>query len=84
MNGKLHLEAETNYLHEENFMIVHSSKIGLFQKRPIPHPQRKFPPSREGGRGEGNCLNKVLKLYGTSGQGEGVLLISSVGGMHLF
>ena len=31
------------------------------------------------GRGEGNCLKNVLNLYRMSEEGEGVLLISSVG-----
>ena len=42
--------------------------LGSFQKRSIPHPQRKFPPS-----GEGNCLKNVLNLYMMSGEGEVLL-----------
>ena len=59
-------------------------KIGSFQKRSIPHPQRKFLPSGDGGGGGSDCLKNILNLYKMSGEGEGVLLISSMGGMDLF
>ena len=50
--------------------------LGRSKKRPIPHPQEIF--AVRGG-GEGNCLKNVLNLYRMSKEGEGVLLISSVG-----
>ena len=55
--------------------IVATAVIGSFQKRSIPHSQRKFPPSREG-----NHLKNALNLYRMSREGRGVLLISSMGG----
>ena len=60
-------------------------KIGSFQKRSIPHPQRKFPAVRRW-KGGSDCLKNILNLYKMSGEGEGegVLLISSMGGMDLF
>ena len=56
-----------------------TEEIGLFQKRSIPHQQRKFPPSGEGGS---DCLKNVLNLHRMSG--EGVLLISPMGGYGSF
>ena len=53
---------------------------GLFQKRSILHPQRKFPSFE---KDERNCLKNDLNLYRMSRE-EGVFLIFSVGGMHLF
>ena len=49
---------------------------GLFQKRSILHPQRKF---LSFGKGERNCVKNVLNLYRMSRE-EGVFLIFSVGG----
>ena len=59
------------------FPLPHITSNGLFQKRSIPHPQRKFLPFGEGG---GESSKEFLNLYRMSGEGEGVLLISSVGG----
>ena len=61
--------------------IVATAVIGSFQKRSIPHLQRKFPPSREG-----NHLKNALNLYRMSREGRGVLFISSMGegGVNLF
>ena len=47
-------------------------KIGSFQKRSIPHSQRKFPPSGYGwGGGGSDCLKNILNLYKMFGEGEG-------------
>ena len=56
-------------------------KIGSFQKRSIPQISAV---RRWRGGGVSDCLKNILNLYKMSGEGEGVLLISSMGGMDLF
>ena len=65
------------YLNDDGH--IHDIFIGLFQKRTIPHPQRKFLLSREG---EGNRMKNILNLYRMSIRGG--LLISSMGGIDIF
>ena len=62
------------------FEVFKKKGNGSFQKRSILHPQRKFPSF---GKGERNCLKNVINLYRMSRE-EGVFLIFSVRGMHLF
>ena len=64
------------------FLAGDVTRMGRSKKRSIPHPQRKFPQSGEGGR---DCLKNALNLFRMSRQGEGgYCQFPPWGGMDLF
>ena len=66
--------------------LKHSSKLGHSKKDSYPTHRGNFHRPEKAGGGGSDCLKNILNLYKMSGegQGKGVLLISSMGGMGLF